>query len=414
MTGEFQFGRSKLNILVFGLLLVSTAQAATTYTVLHHFGSGQDGASPLATLTPDAFGNFYGTTGVGGADRLGTVFELIPSPGGTWTQTIIHSFTHNDGDGPEAGVVFDSQGNLYGATTGGGPTDLGTVYQLSPDGQVWTLTIVYEYGALVDVTLDGAGKLYAPTGTGAYDNGAVGELSPSPSGWTYNALYSFCAQPNCSDGSTPSATFVFDARGNLYGTTLYGGNRPPTCKVDSEGCGVVFELTPNRDGTWSYHLIHAFASFANDAEVALGSLLVDRNGSLYGTAPLGGSNYNSGMVFKFTPSTTGTAWKESAVYTFPDCTQGCGPYNGVVSDKAGNLYGTTAGGTPACGGFSCGIVYRLSPQRNGKWKYTKLHEFSGPDGMFPNPVIVGPDGNIYGTTQAGGKYNLGVAFEISP
>src|ERR1051326_4170382 len=84
MTGEFQFGRSKLNILVFGLLLVSTAQAATTYTVLHHFGSGQDGASPLATLTPDAFGNFYGTTGVGGADRLGTVFELIPSPGGTW------------------------------------------------------------------------------------------------------------------------------------------------------------------------------------------------------------------------------------------------------------------------------------------------------------------------------------------
>jgi hypothetical protein len=289
------------------------------------------------------------------------------------------------------------------------------VYELSPTDGGWSLEMLYDFGVLANLSLDAGGNVYGAIGAGEYDYGAVGELSHSPQGWIYAALYSFCSQPpNCGDGSLPSAPLVFDSTGNLYGTTLYGGDEQPYCTNNPQGCGVAFELTPSRDGTWTYHLVHAFAAFANDAQLASGGLLVDRNGSLYGTAPYGGPNFNSGMVFKFTPSTTGTAWKESAVYTFPDCTQGCGPYNGVVSDKAGNLYGTTAGGTPACAGFSCGIVYRLSPQRNGTWKYTKLHEFSGPDGMFPNPVIVGPDGNIYGTTQAGGQYNLGVAFQITP
>ena len=403
-------------LLLMGLIFCAAASGSgSTFKVLHHFGSTQDGSAPLNGLAPDAQGNFYGTTSRGGGSGLGTIFELSLSPHGVWSETLLHSFTHSEGDDPEAGVAVDSAGNLYGATTDGGPTDFGMVYELSPTDGGWSLEMLYDFGVLANLSLDAGGNVYGAIGAGEYDYGAVGELSHSPQGWIYAALYSFCSQPpNCGDGSLPSAPLVFDSTGNLYGTTLYGGDEQPYCTNNPQGCGVAFELTPSRDGTWTYHLVHAFAAFANDAQLASGGLLVDRNGSLYGTAPYGGPNFNSGMVFKFTPSTTGTAWKESAVYTFPDCTQGCGPYNGVVSDKAGNLYGTTAGGTPACAGFSCGIVYRLSPQRNGTWKYTKLHEFSGPDGMFPNPVIVGPDGNIYGTTQAGGQYNLGVAFQITP
>jgi uncharacterized repeat protein (TIGR03803 family) len=304
---------------------------------------------------------------------------------------------------------------LFGTTfPDGGPQDLGTVFELTPEGGSWTFALLNDYAADGGLATDATGNIYGPIGSGAYNGGAVVELSPGPNGWTFNPLYSFCAQPNCSDGSFPSGPFIFDARGNLYGTTLYGGNKQPYCTADTEGCGVAFELKPNYDGTWTYHLIHAFAAFANDAQLASGALLVDPNGSLYGTAPLGGPDFNSGMVFKFTPSTTGTAWKESAVFTFPDCSQGCGPYYGVVMDKAGNLYGVTGGGSPACGGGACGIVYELSPRKDGTWKYTKLHEFSGPDGEFPNPVTVGPDGNIYGTTQHGGQYNLGVEFEITP
>jgi uncharacterized repeat protein (TIGR03803 family) len=119
-------------------------------------------------------------------------------------------------------------------------------------------------------------------------------------------------------------------------------------------------------------------------------------------------------VFKLTPSTVGRGWKEAILYTFPDCSQGCGPYGAMALDKAGNLYGTANGGNTSCGGFSCGVVFRLSPRPNGTWNYSVVHKFTGADGFGPNGVTVGADGNLYGTTLAGGQYNLGVAFKITP
>ncbi len=404
--------------LAFGLVaFVSPSSPAATFRVIQTFNcTANSGCGPSGPLALDQSGNLYGSALGGGPQDYGVVFELSPNPDGTWSETILHTFDfEKDGAGPSFGVTFDGAGNLYGTTSQtGGPQDLGTVYELTPQGGGWTISLLNNYAADSNLLPDQSGNVYGSIGLGDYEGGAVSELSPGPDGWTDTAIYSFCSmRPQCPDGLLPSL-LVFDARGNLYGTTLYGGNKLPYCSADPQGCGVAFELTSNRDGTWTYHIIHAFAAFANDAQLADGALLVDRNDGLYGTAPLGGPNYDSGMVFKFTPSTVGTAWKESAVYTFPDCSQGCGPYYGVVMDKAGNLYWVAGGGAPACGGGACGIVYELSPQQNGKWKYTKLHEFSGPDGMFPNAVTVGPDGNIYGTTQAGGKYNLGVAFEITP
>ncbi|MGH9500792.1 MAG: choice-of-anchor tandem repeat GloVer-containing protein, partial [Terriglobales bacterium] len=266
--------------LAFALVaLASTASPAATFKIIQTFNcTANSGCGPRGPLTPDPGGNLYGTAFGGGANGQGSVFELLPNQDGSWSQTIIHSFAFTpDGAPPAFGVAFDELGNLYGTTLQeGGPRDLGTVWELTPDGGGWAISLLYDGAGNSSVLPDHAGNVYGPIGPGAYENGAVAELSPGPSGWTYTALYSFCAQPNCSDGSTPS-TFVFDAKGNLFGTTLYGGNRPPSCRIDPEGCGVAFELTSNRDGTWTYHLIHTFAAFANDAQLADGALLVDRN-----------------------------------------------------------------------------------------------------------------------------------------
>jgi uncharacterized repeat protein (TIGR03803 family) len=172
-------------------------------------------------------------------------------------------------------------------------------------------------------------------------------------------------------------------------------------------------LRPGHDGTWTYHLLHAFAAFATDGQSPAGSLVADRKGNVYGATVYGGPNVG-GTIYRLTPSTVGRNWKESALYTFADCAQGCQPYAGLTADKNGNLYGIAGGGNMSCGGFACGVVFRLTQHDDGTWKYAVIHKFSGPDGMFPNPVTVGPDGNVYGTTQAGGQYNLGVAFEITP
>ncbi len=408
-----KFAHTTLTVVLFAF--ASTASSATTFKIIQTFEcTASTGCGPTGALTFDQSGNLYGSAQGGGIYNYGAVFEMSPNPDGTWGQTLLYSFDfHKNGESPRFGVAFDGAGNLFGTTFPyGGPQDLGTVFELTPAGGAWTFALLNNYAADGALLTDRSGNVYGPIGPGSHNGGAVVELSPNAGGWTFTELYNFCAQPNCTDGSFPAGPFVFDSRGNLYSTTLYGGNKLPYC-ADPQGCGVAFELTPNRDGTWTYHFIHAFAAFANDAQSALGALLVDRNGSLYGTAPFGGP-YDNGMVFKFTPSSVGTGWKESAIYTFPDCSQGCSPYYGVAMDKAVNLYGVIGGGAPACGGSECGIVYELSPQQNGKWKYTKLHEFSGTDGEFPNPLTVGPDGNIYGTTEHGGQYNLGVAFEITP
>lgn len=405
-------------VFALALTLPPSTMHAASYKLIQNFVCGANSECyPSGPLVLDQGGNLYGSAEGGGVNNYGNVFELSPNPDGTWYQTLLHSFDfHADGDGPRFGVVRDGQGDLFGTTLqAGGPRDLGTVYELTPDGSNWDLGLLYDGSANAAVILSKAGDVYGPIGEGVYLGGAIAELSPSPNGWTYTDLYSFCAQPpQCPDGQTPFSPLAFDARGSLYGTTLYGGNKP-FCTVDTMGCGTAFQLSPNRDGPWTFHLMHAFAASADDGETPVGSLVVDRTGSLYGTTSYGGPNHN-GTIFKLTPSAVGRNWVETELYTFPDCSgDGCQPYTGLVADKAGNLYGAAGGGNHTClDGSACGVLFSLSPRRDGSWKYAVLYKFSGPDGDDPNQITIAPDGTIYGTTLYGGQNNQGVAFQITP
>ena len=166
-------------------------------------------------------------------------------------------------------------------------------------------------------------------------------------------------------------------------------------------------MTPNGDGTWTYHVLHRFSGGA-DGYYPYGSLTVDASGSVYGTTTHGGPHGN-GNVFKLVQA--GRRWKLTVLYGFPNSDDGLAPGNDLVFDKAGNLYGTA--GSPACHG-GCGVTFELSPQKNGKWNYSVLHRFSMTDGNYPNGLTMDGEGNLFGTTTGGGKYGYGVVFEITP
>jgi hypothetical protein len=257
--------------------------------------------------------------------------------------------------------------------------------------------------------LDNAGELLGFVGAGEYGAGAIGKLSPGSKGWTYKRLYSFCRPPSCPDGVGTYFPLSWDAHGNLYGTTFYGGNGPPKCP-GSAGCGVVFQMTPNFDGTWTYHVMHRFANFPSDGQTPDGGLVVDESGNGYGVAGLGGV-HGQGTVFKF--AFIGGRWKQTVLYDFPNCADGCFPGRTLVFDMLGNLYDVSDGGLPDCG-YTCGVVFKLTPQKDGTWTYRVVHKFTGKDGASPWGVIVDDKGNIFGTTENGGTYNSGVAFEITP
>jgi len=219
-------------------------------------GGTDDGSVPIAGLTIDAAGNLYGTTDFGGTANCGVVFELSPEPGGTWNETILYDFIA-DSCGSASNLVFDNQGNLYGTTIGGGPGGDGTVFELSPnqDG-TWREQLLYGFSGYdgnvpaAGITFDSAGNIFGTTEAGGlYDYGTVFELAPSPSGWSETTLHSF---QNGTDGAAPIGGVTFDAEGNLFGTTNAGGNPPEGC------CGTVFELTPNSDGTWAETIIYHF------------------------------------------------------------------------------------------------------------------------------------------------------------
>jgi uncharacterized repeat protein (TIGR03803 family) len=396
-------------VLAVYLVLAPSASAVTKYKVLRNFGSPSDGNGPSGTLLLDIRGNLYGVTGGGPGDYgYGVAFELMPQSDGTWRESILHTFAGgSDGARPDGGLIFDVVGNLYGTMAGDNGAATWGVFELSRHSGRWSNGVLYADAAGPGLLMDSVGNLYGGMAPGQYKYGAVAELSPGSGGWTYTALYSFCIL-RC--GYSPPAPPIWDGKGNLFGTTTDGGISQPACWT-SNGCGVIFEMTPNGDGTWTYHILHRFASYPTDGQTPYGSLVMDASGNFYGTTEFGGDKGN-GTVFKF--SFTGGHWKKTVLYDFPNHAEGWGPESSLVFDKAGNLYGVGGGGNQGCGPYTCGVVFKLTLQKNGQWKYSAVHKFSGPDGNFPWGVIVDDKGNLFGTTSAGGKYNSGVAFEITP
>jgi uncharacterized repeat protein (TIGR03803 family) len=404
--------------------------AASSEKVLHEFGKGQDGVWPYAGLIFDGAGKLYGTTTEGGTFGAGTVFQLTPGSDGHWIEKVLHNFQNNGKDGywPFAGLVFDPAGNLYGTTTKGGALGFGTIFQMRPgaSGQ-WSERVLHNfsggkdgskpYGSLI---FDAAGNLYGTTseggGSGCYGVGCgtvfLLPSSSSNSKWILKVLHSF--RDDGTDGHNPFAGVIFDAAGNLYGTTAYG----PTSGYFNNGPGTVFQLTPGKNGRWIEKVLHTFSG--PDGYDPYAGLIIDAADNLYGTTVYGGSSAADGNVFQLTPDGKGK-WTESDLYDFCvaryNCNDGIYPYASVIRDASGNLYGTTYEGTNSgsdCAAYGCGTVFQLMPA-NGTWTEKILYSFHGEDGGLPYAGLISDSaGNLYGTTTGGGTYGNGTVFEITP
>jgi uncharacterized repeat protein (TIGR03803 family) len=319
-----------------------------------------------------------------------------------------------------SGLTFDAKGNLYGVTGAGGDDNQGTVFELSPGAHGWTLTTLHSFNGTDGGTpnggliFDAAGNLYGTTQAGGSgrDGGTVFEMTPGSAGWTFNVVYDFCQEYRCPDGGAPDGGLVIDGLGNLYGTAAAGG-------LYSQG--VAFELTAN-SGQWAERVLYSFLGVSTGYDPS-GPLVLDLAGNLYGTTAAG-STAGGGSVFRLKRS-AGGEWKERILYGFcstgfPLCKDGLHPYAGVVFDGAGDLYGTTSqGGGSRCGETTCGIVFKLTKASNRHWGEAVLYDFPSPaNGSFPSSsVIFDKAGNLYGTTSGGGNSSCsggcGVVYKLT-
>jgi uncharacterized repeat protein (TIGR03803 family) len=274
--------------------------------VLYRFknSDGPDGGAPSGSLVRDAQGNLYGTTTGGGTYDRGAVFKVDPAG----NETVLYSFTDGpDGGIPQSGLIRDEQGNLYGTTlSGGGPDYYGTVFKVDPTGAE---TVLHSFTGSPDgrdpiggLIRDQEGNLYGTTSSGGTHSG--GTVFKLDSSGKETVLYSFTG---AADGQYPAAGVIRDEKGNLYGTTVFGGTSSnPACSPNGSGCGVVFKLDPAGKET----VLYAFSSGA-DGSNPYAPLVRDKAGNLYGTTNLGGNFggecglYGCGVVFKVTLSDGG-------------------------------------------------------------------------------------------------------------
>ena len=314
---------------------------AQTFSVLHNFTGGTDGAKPYAGLTVGPSGEvLYGTAAEGGSGNSGTVFKLTPH-NSSWTFSPLYELTGAaDGAYPFGPVVIGPNGALYGTTTEGGSESAGAVFELRPPATFcrtilcyWTATVLYsftgtpdgEYPSNVSLAFDRAGNIYGTTFQGgAFGYGLTFELSPSGGGYTESILHNFGG----TDGSEPYSGVVLDAAGNVYGTTLYGG----TGTECVNNCGTVYQLMPS-DGGWIENVLVNFNKA--DGDYPFGNLIIDGSGNLYGVTADGAQNGDGGVVYKLAPSEGG--FNYSALYTFSS--ELCSSQGGVAMDPAGNFLG---------------------------------------------------------------------------
>ena len=300
-----------------------------------------------------------------------TSATLAVTPHATAQQErVIHTFTnYNGGHQPQGELVFDKAGNIYGVTSEAGQFGYGTVFKLT----------IQPNGSSVE-----------------------------------SVLHSF--KRDDQDGFRPNGGLVLDASGNLYGTTFNGGSHLCLHSSGFHGCGTVYELTPQADGTWTEQILHDFAPGDGDGTNPYAKLIFDAAGNLYGTTYYGGSskeceNAGCGTVFELTHGEDGT-WQEKTLFDFYPLA-GTNPVAALTLDASGNLYGTTElGGTDFFG-----TVFELTPSPRGEWNETVLHNFpSDPvDGDYPESgVTFDSAGNLYGTTIAGGGAGYGMLYELTP
>ena len=386
LEGVMGYGSARFGILacmasVLGCLGIGSAYGYTERT-LHTFCSEPkcaDGAQPGGEVVADQSGNLYGTTFAGGAHGFGgggrgdgVVYEFTP---GTGQYSVIYNFCSRggcaDGKAPyRVKLVIDTAGNLYGTTSFGGSN-----------------------------------------GSKSDKGGTVFELVRGGSGWKEKTLYTFCMKHGCADGYDPhngltyagaSSGAAYDGTSPLYGTTYSGG---------ANGHGTVFALSPKKKGPWAHTVLYSFCQSANcvDGDGPETPLFIDGSGNIYGTTVTGG-DAAYGVVFALSPG--GSGYSESVLHSFCSfvaCRDGANPYGGVIMDGSGNLFGTDT----AQGGPGFGVLFELS--LNGSiWSYGIRDSFSGLTGSdSTGPLILGSDGNLYGTSYLGGAQGDGGVFTFN-
>jgi len=402
-----------------GAVLLSLTLSAQTLKTIYSFGSpAYDGISPSTGVILGPQGELYGTTEHGGKWNLGTVYELLPpaSPGGTWTEVVLHSFDSEDGAIPLAGVLRGPNGALYGVatkSTGG----YGTAFELDPPtdgGTHWPFTVIYRF-TVADGSPSGAlvtgpdQSLYGVTGTGGETSGTVYSLTPpSTEGgvWTQTTLYHF---PGGSGGSDPVGTLALGVNGTLFGVTTYGGRAFPA----EGGSGTVFSLTPPAvsGGSWTERLLYAFDAQIGDGVQPIAGLTNSPTGVLYGSTTQAGAG-GWGTVFSLTPEAPGEPMIETILYAFTGL-DGSNSASSLALGPKGVLFGTTELG----GASGDGMVFGLAPPAapGDSWTEITLYSFTGgTNGWGPNGLALAADGKLYGTTANAGGANHGTVFALIP
>jgi|HubBroStandDraft_5_1064220.scaffolds.fasta_scaffold02498_4 uncharacterized repeat protein (TIGR03803 family) len=396
------------------LLCANPLAQAQTFAVLYTFAGKGDGRYPEARLLAGKAGGLFSTTSNGGSFDYGTIFT-IDSHG---TETVLHSFWSGDGSESLAGLIEDGAGNFYGTTYDGGTPEggecvhgCGSVFKLDPAGK---LTVLHAFTGGTDggqpeaaLIQDDVGNLYGTTTVGGdlscgYGGLGCGVVFKVDTYGNETVLHAFSGQP---DGSRPSGELLPDGKGNFYGTTWFGG---------ASDYGTVFKL----DSTDTETVLFSFDGNPG-GEYPNGPLVADAQGNVYGTTNGGGDSscYLCGVIFRIDSS-----GNETVLHTLTGApNDGAFPYAGLIRDTSGNLYGTTwAGGSAGCLGLGCGTVFEVDVNGNE----TVLHGFSGgTDGGAPRErLIIDRSGNLYGTAPEGGNPSCGggvdsgcgVVFKIVP
>jgi uncharacterized repeat protein (TIGR03803 family) len=363
-----------------------------SFTALDVNGFNNDGAQPFSGLVQASDGNLYGTASDGGANGNGTVFRITTSG----VLTPLYSFTavdlngyNNDGANPWAGLMQANDGNLYGMASDGGADSDGTVFRITTNGAFTPLhSFIYDsdggdpLGGLVQAS---DGNLYGTAEHGGTNIERDGTVFRFTTTGVFTPLYSFT---DGYDGGEPYGALVQANDGNLYGTTTDGG---------TNGQGAVFRITT----AGVFTPLYSFTG-GNDGANPFGSLVQASDGNLYGTTSYAGGPDHAGTIFRIT-----THGILTTLYSFTDDNDGAYPYGGLVQANDGNLYGMASVG----GADNDGTVFRITT--NGV--FTPLYSFTGGnDGAQPQAGLVqANDGNLYGTTEAGGASGNGTVFEFT-
>jgi uncharacterized repeat protein (TIGR03803 family) len=406
----------RIEFVLYAVLLLSGLASSQTLTVLHSF-NGTDGAQPQARLISDGGGNLYGITYAGGAANLGTIFKLDSSE----QLTVLHSFNTDDGTNPAAPLLLGRDGSLYGTTSGGGSLGYGTVFRLDVLGNYTVLhNFVYTQGDGAGPTgglvQDAAGNIYGTTGgAGTYGIGVIFKIDPSGTESVYFNFTDYSDGNFIDVGGRPWAGLAQDQSGNFYGSNLFGGWLGSPCKsrtLDNAGCGTIFRI--NSSGTLTgVAAFHGTNGLGMLGAKPYGEVTVDAAGKVSGTTAFGGTA-GYGTVFQSIGDLMGGFHMHSFAGPPQD---GAYPYAGLVEDGAGNLYGTTRYGTTVSntGCFNgpmegCGTVFKFDSSGNETVEYS----FNPSDGLaFPTAsLLLDSSGVLYGTTEFGGASGMGGIFKI--